>query len=42
LQLTDKTFIGTSGMDADFKALGKILDVQLSSYEYKMGRQAST
>jgi hypothetical protein len=29
-------------MDADFKALGKMLEVQLTGYEFKMNRQAST
>ena len=27
LPLTDRTFLGTSGMHADFKALGKMLEV---------------
>ena len=41
IQLTDKTFIGTSGMYADFVALGKMLEIYLNAYEFKMGRQAN-
>lgn len=39
VQLTDTTFLGTSGMYADFKALQKMLEVSLNTYEFKMGRQ---
>ncbi len=41
-RLTDKTFLASSGMYADFVALSKHLSLTLTNYEFKMEKQAST
>lgn len=39
VQLTDKCFLATSGMYADFIALRKTLEARLQAYEYQNERQ---
>lgn len=41
-KLTDTTVLATSGMYADFTALSKTLKKNLQTYEFNIGRQAST
>jgi 20S proteasome subunit beta 6 len=41
-KLTEKTFIASSGMYADFTALTKHLSVQLTNYKFNLEKEAST
>jgi len=42
VKLGPKTLLATSGMYADFIALGKYLKTRLQNYEFNIGRSANT